>query len=172
MDVDEYAKHSRRPHSALPRWLALIFFAGCVGTVPQILSLSSTLAETALAHHWRMVWVGLDSSEALAFLVTAVLLYLRSTLVAITSSVAATMLWLDAWFDVLTSPHGEKLVTAAHLAFFVELPLGLLCFYVAWWALQPTRPPRDVDRDGMCDSDEPRLRGRAVNKGPVDHSSR
>lgn len=142
--------------SSMPRWVAFVFFAGCLGIIPQIITLNSTLAQTAMAHHWRMTWVGLDVAEALAFLVTAVLLFCRSALVVITASVAAAMLWLDAWFDVLTSPAGKKLVIAARLALSVELPLGLFCLLVAVKALGLLR--QNQRRDTDCDGGDPPLR--------------
>ena len=122
---------THRPISPLPRWVAIVFLAVCVGIIPQIVNLSSSLSEIAIANHWRTVWIGLDVAESLTFLLTAWLLYRRSALVVVTSSVAATLLWLDAWFDVLTSYGDENLASAANLAVFAEVPLGLFCFFVA-----------------------------------------
>lgn len=122
---------AHRPISPLPRWVAVVFLAICLGIIPQIVNLSSSLAEVALANHWRTVWIGLDVAESLAFLLTAWFLFRRSALVAVTASVAATLLWLDAWFDVMTSFGDEKLATATNLAVFVEVPLGFFCFFVA-----------------------------------------
>ena len=124
-------RYSHRPISPLPPWVGIIFFAVCVGLVPQIVTLSSTLREVAIAAHWRIVWVGLDIAEALAFLLTAWFLLWKSALVIITASVAGTLLLLDAWFDVLTSFRRANLVAATNLAVFVEVPLAILCFAVA-----------------------------------------
>ncbi len=121
-------------HRSLPRWTALVFLAVCLGIIPQIVSLSSTLREMQLANNWRTAWVGLDIAESLVFLLTAWFLFRRSRLVTVTSSIAFTMLWLDAWFDVMTSISYGDIAVSRTLAVFVELPLGIFCLFVA---LQP-----------------------------------
>ena len=125
----------------LPSWVALVFLLICLGLIPQIVNLSSSLQETALANHWRTVWVGLDIAEALVFLLTAWFLFRRSALVAVTASIAAAMLWLDAWFDVLTSFKPADIDAATSLAVFVEVPLGLFCLYVALRSLRGPKLP-------------------------------
>jgi hypothetical protein len=134
------------PRHPLPHWLALIFLAVCIGLVPQILSLSSTLSEVQLANHWRTVWVGLDIAEAVVFLLTAWFLFRRSPLVSITASIAFAMLWLDAWFDVLTSRSAGEIAVARTLAVFAELPLGIFCLLVALRPLGVLRRPRWLPR--------------------------
>jgi hypothetical protein len=133
---------------SLPRWVGLIFFAVCLGLIPQIIYLSSSLNEVALANHWRIAWVGLDIAEAVVFLLTAWFLIRGSILVTVTASMAAAMLWLDAWFDVLTSFRGADIDAATNLAVFLELPLGIFCLYVALRPLLTLRPPRDRRRAG------------------------
>ena len=137
-DADTECVRVARP---LPRWVALVFFVICLGLVPQILHLSSSLNEVAFANHWRMVWVGLDIAEAAVFFLTAWLLFRGSILVAITASMAAAMLWTDAWFDVLTSVEQADVDTATYLAAFVEVPLGFFCLYVALRSLGKLKLP-------------------------------
>jgi hypothetical protein len=145
------APKTHRPISPLPRWSAIIFLAVCLGLIPQIVNLSSTLSETAIAAHWRTVWVGLDVVEALVFLATAWFLYRRSALVTVTASVAGTLLWLDAWFDVMTAFSDDDIATATNLAVFAEVPLGILCFIVA---LRTIGVLRRRDRTGETGSEE------------------
>ena len=129
---DAAAKEAReRPAHALPRWVALAFFVICLALVPQIVHLSGSLARVALANHWRAVWVGLDIGEAITFLLTAWLLFLGSPYVAMTASMAAAIVWVDAWFDVLTSFGRHQILNATNLAVFVEVPLGVFCLFVA-----------------------------------------
>lgn len=125
----------------LPGWVALVFYVLCLGLIPQTVHLSSSLKEIALAQHSRTVWVGLDIAEAVVFLLTAWFLFRRSILVAVTASMAAAMLWLDAWFDVLTSVRQTDIDTATYLAVFVEVPLGFFCLYVALRALGVFKRP-------------------------------
>jgi DMSO reductase anchor subunit len=131
---------------SLPRWVGLIFFAVCLGLIPQIIYLSSSLNEVNLANHWRTVWVGLDIAEAVVFLLTAWFLFRGSILVTITASMAAVMLWLDAWFDVLTSFTRADIDAATNLAVFLEVPLGVFCLYVALRPLLALRLPRGRKR--------------------------
>jgi len=127
---DPNAGGSRARHP-LPRWVALIFLATCLGLIPQIVNLSSSLHQVETANNWRTVWVGLDIAESAVFLLTAWFLFRRSILVTITASMAAAMLWLDAWFDILTAFRRSDIDAATNLAVFVEVPLGIFCLYVA-----------------------------------------
>ena len=146
-----------RPISPLPRWVAIVFLAICLGLIPQVVGLSSSLTPIAIANHWRAVWVGLDITEALAFLLTSWFIYLKSSLVTITASVTGTLLWLDAWFDVLTSFGSRSLATATNLAVFAEIPLGLFCFFVALRTLGMLRR-RSGEFHPEMDPDDPLLR--------------
>jgi DMSO reductase anchor subunit len=131
-DVAPDGERDRVPaYTRLPAWVAVVFYALCLGLIPQTVHLSSSLKEIALANHWRTVWVGLDIAEAVVFLLTAWFLFRRSILVVVTASMAAAMLWLDAWFDVLTSVRQTDIDTATYLAVFIEVPLGFFCLYVA-----------------------------------------
>jgi hypothetical protein len=143
---DKEATRSPRgeaPHRQLhPRWVALIFLAVCVGLIPQILGLSSALSEVQLTNHWRTAWVGLDVAEAVVFLLTAWFIFRRSPLVSITASIAFAMLWLDAWFDVMTAVSTDDIAMSRTLAVFAELPLGIFCLLVALRPLHVLRRPR------------------------------
>lgn len=127
-DPDAGGSSARHP---LPKWVALIFLGTCLGLIPQIVSLSSSLHQAQMANNWRTVWVGLDIAESAVFLLTAWFLFRRSILVTITASMAAAMLWLDAWFDILTAFRRSDIDAATNLAVFIEVPLGIFCLYVA-----------------------------------------
>ena len=119
-----------RETHALPRWVSIAFFLLCLALIRQFVHLSDSLHRVALANHWRAAWVGLDTGEAAAFLLTAWFLFRGSARVAITASMAAAIMWVDAWFDVLTSFH-HQIATATNLAVFLEIPLGAFCLFVA-----------------------------------------
>jgi len=55
----------------------------------------------------------------------------RSRWLPVAAAATAAMLFVDAWFDVVTSPSGRDLVAAIVLAVFVELPLSALSLYLA-----------------------------------------
>jgi hypothetical protein len=130
----------------LPRWAAVIFLAACLGIVPQIISLSSTLNEVQMANHWRTAWVGLDIAESVVFLLTAWFLFRGSRMVTVTASIAFAMLWMDAWFDVLTSTGVSEIATSRTLAVFIELPLGIFCLLVALRPLNVLHRPEWLSR--------------------------
>lgn len=112
----------------------------------------SSLPTVAAADHWRAAWVGLDCAEAVVLLLTGWLLYAGSRAAAVTAGMACALLWMDAWFDVLTS-RGEDLHVALLLAIVVEVPLGILCLFVA---------VRQVRREGWT--------GRPADKDPDETS--
>jgi hypothetical protein len=52
-------------------------------------------------------------------------------LAEVTAAITGTLLVCDAWFDVLTARATSDIVQAALEAAFVELPLAVLCFWMA-----------------------------------------
>jgi hypothetical protein len=80
-----------------------------------------------IANHWDLAWVGLDVAQVLMLLLAAWAAWRRRALLIIFSTSAATLLMLDAWFDVTTARGGdfdESLVLA--LVFEVPFAIGLL----------------------------------------------
>jgi hypothetical protein len=117
----------------VPRWVAIGFLFGAIGLIPEILRLANSLPlrHLELLDHWKFLWVGYDLVMALVFMVSGILLWLRSPWVAMTVSAAGTMLLADAWFDVLTARGTRQLATSVTLAAFLEIPMALICFYIA-----------------------------------------
>ena len=54
----------------------------------------------------------------------------RSRYLSAAASAAAVMLVVDAWFDVVTTPPGQRLESIA-LAVLVELPLACVCLWLS-----------------------------------------
>ncbi len=122
--------------------------------MPQIIHLTNTLPQRTIANHWRAAWVVLDIGEAITIALTGWFLVVRSAAVIVTGSMAAALLWMDAWFDVATSVGRGNVATAILLAVFVELPLSGLCLFVAVRHLRAVRltvgdaPGADNSEDG------------------------
>ena len=57
------------------------------------------------------------------------------------------LLWMDAWFDVITSVGRANVIAALLLAVLVELPLSGVCLYVVVRHLRAVRLATD-DGDG------------------------
>jgi hypothetical protein len=112
-------------------WIAPAYFAMATLMIPWIAVLAETLPDRAVSANYRIAWVGFDAMLALAMLRTAWLTYKRSPFLVNVASATATLLVVDAWFDVTTSPRGELLATAVAAALLVELPLAALSIVLA-----------------------------------------
>jgi hypothetical protein len=127
----------------VPLWATVVLGGVALFLVPWTLWLTYTLPSRHLAHHWRIAWVGFDAVLALLLVATVVAAVRRHAWIEHTALVAATLLLADAWFDVLTSTPGDDLRIAAGQAAFAEVPLALLCF---WIAFRTERFFRETDR--------------------------
>ena len=83
------------------------------------------------AAHWDIAWAGFDVGLALVLLAVALAAWRRSPWLEGAATAAATLLFVDAWFDVLTSSTTSELTVALCEAFFVEIPLAVLCLLIA-----------------------------------------
>lgn len=99
--------------------------------LPWLFVLGTTLPTRTTAQHWNMAWVGLDSLEALGLICTGLLLYRRDPRAGLTAAATATLLLVDAWFDVLTAAPGTDRIIAVLMAAGAELPIAALCVYLA-----------------------------------------
>jgi hypothetical protein len=59
----------------------------------------------------------------------------RSRYLATAATAAATLLVVEAWFDVMTTLPGQRLQPVA-LAMLVELPLASVCVWLSFHTLQ------------------------------------
>ena len=131
---------SRFPNT--PRWVAPLYIVLSVVMLPWIVYLYHSLPQREFSEHYRAAWVGFD---ALLFGQLA-----RTGIYALNTrwqgrvrhhaSASATLLVVDAWFDITTSARSEVPVSIPE-AVLVELPLAALC----WWLA--TRPPGPVPAD-------------------------
>jgi hypothetical protein len=112
-----------------PRWVAPVFAVLGVVTVPWTFYLAMTLPKQANTHHYRLAWVGYDAMLILVLLATAYVAWRGNRLVGLLATVTATMLVVDAWFDVTTSNRAGRLV-AILSALFIELPLAAVCGWI------------------------------------------
>ena len=122
----------------IPWWVGPAFAVLAVGTIPWVVFLAVTLPRHATFHHYRGVWVGFDLGLVVVLATTAVLAWRGRPQVTMAATAAATMLFVDAWFDVLTTPRGSDLVVSVVLAGAVELPLAMICLWIALRASQVT----------------------------------
>ncbi len=97
-----------------------------------IIILSHSLPPDHLARRWNWAWVGLDVGECISLALSGYFGLKRSGWLIVTTSIAGTLLLVDAWFDILSAGIGWDNLTALMSALFVELPLAALALFVAW----------------------------------------
>jgi hypothetical protein len=119
-----------------PRWVAPLFAAGALVLVPWVVFLGFELPERSTDTHYNLAWVGFDILLLFAMARTAVFAWKGRRKVQLPAVATCTLLLVDAWFDVLTSNGTGALVQALLFAFFLELPIAALAFWIA----------RNVDR--------------------------
>ncbi len=114
------------------RWLGLLFVLFASALVPWTVYLAIELPRRAVSRHYDLAWVGFDIALGVVLSATAWLAIQRSRYLALAATAAATLLVVDAWFDVVTASAGRQEAMALVLAGLIELPLAALC---VWWAL-------------------------------------
>jgi hypothetical protein len=99
--------------------------------LPWIVLLVSVLPSTHRSAHWDVAWGGFDAALALLLLTVAITALRRSPWLEGAATAAATLLFVDTWFDVLTASTELELVLALVEALVIELPLAALCLLLA-----------------------------------------
>ena len=115
----------------VPGWIVPLFGLGAVVLVPTVALLFVILPSTHRSEHWDVAWGGFDVMLAVMMLAVALAAWRRSPWLEAAAAAAATLLVVDAWFDVLTASTQSELVLALVEAVLVELPLALLCVWLA-----------------------------------------
>ena len=114
----------------------LITCFGAVGLIPWIVYLNATLPSTSPGGAWRTAWVGYDIGLAGVLGCAGWMALHRRQLVMLLLPVAATLIAVDAWFDITlswgTSEHMTSIVTAGAL----ELPVAGFLIIVDWLLLK------------------------------------
>ena len=119
------------PSSRRLPWVGVLFAVCSVLLIPWIVYIAVTLPQRELSPNYDLAWAGFDVMLLAATASTAISVLRRSRWMAVTSSWTAGLLVTDAWFDTVTAPWGWDLVRALAMTFIVELPLALVCLWVA-----------------------------------------
>ncbi|MFY9783921.1 MAG: hypothetical protein WAK12_10375 [Acidimicrobiales bacterium] len=113
--------------------LLLFLTVAAIAEVLWAIYLGWTLPRHYVANHWVLAWVGLDVGEIAMLFATAWAAWRQRAVLILFAIVLATLLLVDAWFDVTTARQGDFLQSLL-LAIFAEVPLSLLLFWTAWRA--------------------------------------
>ncbi|WP_405974461.1 hypothetical protein OG496_41000 [Streptomyces sp. NBC_00988] len=117
---------------AIPRGRAATVLIGLgLAMLPWLVVLHTCLPGTAESAHWAWAWTGLDGLEAAGLLGTGLLLRCGDPRACLTAVAAATLLLVDAWFDIMTAAPGADLTSAVLMAVCAELPLAGACAALA-----------------------------------------
>jgi formate-dependent nitrite reductase membrane component NrfD len=122
---------SQRSFIRVPLWLGVSYSVLSLVLIPWTFYLSASLPTHHLSSHWDASWVGLDVGITLLLLFSALLAYLKSDWVVISSSATGSLLVADAWFDIMSAHAGQELKESVAMAIFVELPLAAISYNVA-----------------------------------------
>jgi len=98
---------------------------------PWTLYLAVTLPRHYSAHHYWLGWAGFDMALIAVLVATGLSIRRGSSAVTRYAAVAATMLVIDAWFDVLNAATGSDALAAGSMAVVVELPLAYICWQLS-----------------------------------------
>ena len=128
--VTEYPARAA-PGDRRLRWLARALVVAGLGMIPWLVLLATQLPASTVAYHWSTAWVGLDAMETIGLLATGTLLLRRDPRCCLAATVTATLIFVDAWFDVTTSQPGLAQLTAILMAAFIEVPVSVLCAALA-----------------------------------------
>jgi hypothetical protein len=113
------------------------FALAAVCTVPWVVFLGVTLPATARVND-RIAWVGFDAAELAMLAITAFLAWRGKPKVAMAATALATMLVVDAWFDVNTSEAGIEREMAVGFA-VLEVSLAAVSLWIAFHAASVVR---------------------------------
>ena len=111
------------------RWAGPAFVLFSLILLPWIAYLAYSLPSRQVSADSDVAWAGFDIMLLVALASTGYFALRRSRYLATAATAAATLLVVDAWFDVMTTLPGQRLEPVA-LAAGVELPLAAVCVWL------------------------------------------
>lgn len=117
----------------LGRRLFRILTVAAVGETIWTVYLGWRLPHTYVASNWDAAWVGLDVAQVLSFLACAWAAWRHRAILTLYATVAATLLLVDAWFDLTTASRGD--FDQSLITLIVEVPSAAALLWVARRAL-------------------------------------
>jgi hypothetical protein len=120
-----------RLNHIFPSWLIIVYGTACGFLIPWTIFLGEKLPRIYVSSHWDVAWTGLDIFTCILFALTAFFAVKKSSWIAITCAMLASVLVIDIWFDVLTSRPGVDESAALLEAVFIEIPLAILSMAIS-----------------------------------------
>ena len=134
------------------RWTILrLMVLGALAEGVWTIFVGIDLPRRYVANHWDIAWVGLDLAQIAMLASAAWAGWRRSSLIVVFATASATLLVVDAWFDVTTARRGDQFQGIV-LAGLVEVPSALILLWVALRVLRhgpaaAELPPRTFPED-------------------------
>ena len=122
-----------RERADLGRRLYRILTVAAVGETIWTVYLGWRLPHTYVADNWDAAWVGLDVAQVLSFLACAWAAWRHRAILTLYATVAATLLLVDAWFDLTTASRGD--FDQSLITLVIEVPSAAALLWVARRAL-------------------------------------
>jgi len=113
------------------RRAALAYMFMGVALIPRTVYLAISLPKREIDTHYRGDWVGFDLLLVLAIVFTAYYAFRMDDRVQLPAMATATLLVVDAWFDVMTAGDRQATFEALLMALLVELPAALFSLLLA-----------------------------------------
>ena len=129
--ADELGNAVLTDERPLARFTGPLFALLSLLLLPWIVFIALALPSRQLSPNYDLAWAGFDVFLFVGLAATAVFAMRRSLWLPIAATATASMLIIDAWFDVLTSHNGRDLAFGIAFAALVELPLSALCWFIA-----------------------------------------
>lgn len=115
----------------VPRWAPALLATCAIALVPWTVLLVAELPDRKTARHWDIAWGGLDVAIAAALIGLVAAILRRSVWTPVAAVATATLLGVDAWFDIVTADGAGERWTAVGMAALSEIPLAVLCLLIA-----------------------------------------
>jgi hypothetical protein len=142
--LDELVEPAHEPENAVlvddarvVRWAGPAFAVFSLILLPWVVYLGYSLPSRQVSPDYDVAWAGFDVILLVALASTGYFALRRSRYLATAATATATLLVVDAWFDVMTSPPGQRGESLA-LALLVELPLAAVCAWLSYHTEQLT----------------------------------
>jgi hypothetical protein len=113
----------------LPSWVPAAYLVGALIIVPLIVVGFIAVHPDRAVVHLRLLWTGLDCFELAMMIATGVLVWRRSSALAVTAMCLGTLMFADAWFNIFATT-GAAAIAAIVMA-CGELPLSVYAVYAA-----------------------------------------
>ncbi|HET9089271.1 MAG TPA: hypothetical protein VFN54_03085 [Acidimicrobiales bacterium] len=122
-----------RERADLGRRLFRILTVAAVGETVWTVYLGWRLPHTYVAENWDAAWVGLDVAQVLSLLACAWAAWRHRAILTVYATLAATLLLVDAWFDLTTARRGD--FDTSLITLIIELPSAAALLWIARRAL-------------------------------------